>query len=101
MQPSVFQVQTLGLKRQIEHGKAVSAAFDLEFRPDRPDVLGSERPLRPGQLAPVPTHSLGGAGWLDPSVEQGGAGATGLRIVAIRRVGLYWGRSWTETLRRR
>jgi hypothetical protein len=57
MQPSVFQVQTLGLKRQIELGKVASAAF--EFRPDRPNVLGSERWLRPGQLALVPTHSLG------------------------------------------
>jgi hypothetical protein len=31
----------LAVDRQIEHGKVPSAAFDLEFRPDRPDVFGS------------------------------------------------------------
>src|SRR5712692_4664185 len=29
----------LAVDRQIEHGKVASAAFDLEFRPDRPDVI--------------------------------------------------------------
>jgi hypothetical protein len=32
----------LAVDRQIEHGEVASAAFDLEFRPDRPDVLGSQ-----------------------------------------------------------
>jgi hypothetical protein len=38
----------LAVDRQIEHGEVASAAFDLEFRPDRPDVLG-----RSGGFAPV------------------------------------------------
>jgi len=33
---------------QIEHGEIPSAPFDLEFRPDRPDVFGPQRRLCPG-----------------------------------------------------
>ena len=33
----------LAINRQIEQGKVASATFDLEFRPDRPDVLGPQR----------------------------------------------------------
>jgi len=36
---------------QIEHGEVAKRAFDLEFRPDRPDVFGSQRWLCPGQLS--------------------------------------------------
>src|ERR1700704_4758901 len=52
----------LAVDRQIEHGEVASAAFDLEFRPDRPDVFGSQRWFCPGQLSLVPRHSLGRAG---------------------------------------
>src|ERR1700730_2412854 len=48
----------LTVDRQIEHGEVASAAFDLEFRPDRPDVLGTQRRLCPGQLALIPRYSL-------------------------------------------
>src|SRR6202166_4156745 len=34
---------------QIEHGKVATAGINLEFRPDRPDVFGPQRRLRPGQ----------------------------------------------------
>src|ERR1700737_1265401 len=44
----------LAIDCQIEHGQVASAAFDLKFRPDRPDVFGSQRWLCPGQLALVP-----------------------------------------------
>jgi hypothetical protein len=37
----------LAVDRQIEHGEVASAAFDLELRPNRPDVLGSQRRLCP------------------------------------------------------
>src|SRR5207244_11139919 len=47
---------------QIEHGEVASAALDLEFRPDRPDVFGSQRWLCPGQLSLIPRHSLGRGG---------------------------------------
>jgi hypothetical protein len=33
----------LAVDCQIEHGKVASAAFNLEFRPDRPDVFWSQR----------------------------------------------------------
>jgi len=49
----------LAVDRQIEHREVASAALDLEFCPDRPDVFGSQRWLCPGQLSPVPRHSLG------------------------------------------
>ena len=49
----------LAVDCQIEHGQIASAALDLKFRPDRPDVLRAERRLRPGQLSLVPRHSLG------------------------------------------
>jgi hypothetical protein len=49
----------LTVDRQIEHGQVASAAFDLEFRPDRPDVSGSQRWLRPDQLALVPGVRVG------------------------------------------
>jgi hypothetical protein len=38
----------LAVNRQIEHGKVANAAFNLELRPDRPDVFGSR-----GGFAPV------------------------------------------------
>jgi hypothetical protein len=37
----------LAVDRQIEHGEIASAAFDLELRPNRPNVLGSQRRLCP------------------------------------------------------
>jgi hypothetical protein len=40
----------LAVDRQIEHGKVASAAFDLEFRPDRPDVFWSQQWLAPVNL---------------------------------------------------
>jgi hypothetical protein len=52
----------LAVDRQIEHGEVPSAAFDLEFGPDRPDVFGSQRRLRPGQLALVQGTRLWGVG---------------------------------------
>ncbi len=52
----------LAINRQIEHGKVASATFDLEFRPDRPDVLGPQRWLCPGQLSLVPRRSLSRGG---------------------------------------
>jgi hypothetical protein len=36
----------LAVDRQIEHRQVASAAFDLEFRPDRPDMFGQQRRLR-------------------------------------------------------
>jgi len=48
----------LTVDRQIEHGEVASTAFDLEFRPDRPDVFGSQRWLCPGRLALVPGNRL-------------------------------------------
>src|SRR6516165_8903705 len=48
----------LAVDRQIEHGEVASAAFDLEFGPDRPDVSGSQRWLCPGQPSLVPRQSL-------------------------------------------
>ena len=38
----------LAVDRQIEHGVVTKSAFDLELRPDRPDVFG-----RSGGFAPV------------------------------------------------
>jgi hypothetical protein len=52
----------LAVYRQIEHSQIASAALDLEFRSDRPDVLGSQRRLCPGQLSLVPRHSAGRGG---------------------------------------
>src|SRR5216683_2203590 len=52
----------LAVDCQIEHSQIASAAFDLEFRPDRPDVLGAQRRLCPRDLALVPRHSLGRGG---------------------------------------
>ena len=49
----------LAVDRQIEHREVACAAFDLELRPDRPDVFGSQRWLCPRQLSLVPRHSLG------------------------------------------
>jgi hypothetical protein len=46
----------------IEHGEVAGAAFDLEFRPDRPDVFWSQWWLCPGQLSLVPRHPLGHGG---------------------------------------
>jgi hypothetical protein len=50
----------LAVDRQIEHREVANSAFDLELRPDRPDVFGSQRPLCPCQLAFVPAHALVG-----------------------------------------
>jgi hypothetical protein len=44
----------LAVDRQIEHRKIACATFDLEFRPDRPDVLGSQRWLCSRQLSLIP-----------------------------------------------
>jgi hypothetical protein len=52
----------LAVDRQIEHGEVPSAPFDLEFRPNRPDVFGAQRRLCSGHLALVPRHSLNGRG---------------------------------------
>src|SRR6202048_2490106 len=52
----------LAVDRQIEHGEVPSAPFDLEFRPNRPDVFGAQRRLCSGHLALVPGHSLKGRG---------------------------------------
>jgi hypothetical protein len=48
----------LAVDCQIEHSQIASAALDLEFRPYRPDVFGSQRRLRAGQLSFVLRHSL-------------------------------------------
>jgi hypothetical protein len=48
-------------KLAVEHGKVASATSNLT-RPDRPNVLGSQRRLRPHQLPFVPRHSLGCGG---------------------------------------
>jgi hypothetical protein len=52
----------LALDRQVEHGEVASAASDLKFRPDRPDVFGAQRGLCSAHLALIPGHSLMGAG---------------------------------------
>jgi hypothetical protein len=52
----------LAVDGQIEHGEVASAAFDLEFRPDRPNMFGSQRRLGSGQLAFVSRQSLGRVG---------------------------------------
>src|SRR5471030_2780029 len=44
----------LAVNRQIKHGKVAKATPDLELRPNRPDMFGSQRWLCPGQLALVP-----------------------------------------------
>jgi hypothetical protein len=40
----------LAVDRQIEHRKVANSAFDLELRPDRPNVLWSQRWLAPVSL---------------------------------------------------
>src|SRR3979409_2049598 len=50
----------LAVDRQIEHREVANSAFDLELRPDRPDVFWSRRWLCPCQLAFVPRHALVG-----------------------------------------
>ena len=40
----------LAVDCQIEHGQIASAAFNLEFHPDRPDVFGPQRRFCSGQL---------------------------------------------------
>src|ERR1700676_1099551 len=52
----------LAVDRQIEHGEVPSATFDLEFRPDRPGVFGSQWRLCSGHLVLIPGHSLMGRG---------------------------------------
>jgi hypothetical protein len=47
----------LAVDCQIEHGEVPSAAFNLEFCPDRPDVFWSQRRLGP-QFALVPGQSF-------------------------------------------
>jgi hypothetical protein len=48
----------LAVDCQVEHREVASVAFDLEFSPYRPDVFGSQRWLRTGQLALVPGQRL-------------------------------------------
>jgi hypothetical protein len=48
---------------QVEQGKVTSASFDLEFRPDRPDVFGAQRWLCASQLSLIPWHSLRRGHW--------------------------------------
>ena len=48
----------LAVDRQIEHGEVAGATFDLEFRPDCPDISGPQRRLRPCQLTFVPRHAF-------------------------------------------
>src|SRR3977135_4088913 len=52
----------LAVDRQIEHREVANSAFDLELRPDRPDVFGSQRRLCSGQLALVQGTRLRGVG---------------------------------------
>jgi hypothetical protein len=51
--------------RQIAHGKIAGATFDLEFRPNCPDMPGPQWSLRRCQLVLISRHSfadcLGGA----------------------------------------
>src|SRR6266853_5689127 len=80
----------LAVDCQIEHGQVASAAFDLEFRPDRPDMLGSQRRLCPRELALVPRHSLGrrgrihltGSHSLDPALPYSSARLRGREACA-------------------
>jgi hypothetical protein len=51
---SVITPSKLAVDCEIEHGEVANAAFNLELRPDRPDVFWSQRRLCPGQLALVP-----------------------------------------------
>src|SRR5450631_1526945 len=53
---SLLSIAKLNMARSRERG------LDLEFGPDRPDVFGSQRRLRPGHLALVPRHSPMGRG---------------------------------------
>src|SRR5882757_6509361 len=48
----------LAIDRQVEHREVTNSAFDLELRPDRPDVFWSQRRLCPCQPAFVPGHAL-------------------------------------------
>src|SRR2546430_11779204 len=52
----------LAVDCQIEHSQVASATLDLEFRPDRPDVFGTQWRLCSGHLTLVPGHSLKGRG---------------------------------------
>jgi hypothetical protein len=55
----------LAVDCQIEHGKVASAAFNLEFCPDRPDVFrdasGNEQPLRSGSTGQYRQAGQGGS----------------------------------------
>ncbi|HTB38928.1 MAG TPA: hypothetical protein VK777_17670 [Reyranella sp.] len=44
----------LAVDRPTEHGEVASVAFDLEFRPNRPDVFRSRRRLCTGRVALSP-----------------------------------------------
>ncbi len=48
----------LAVDRQIEHREVANSAFDLELRPDRPDMFRSQRRLASCQLAFVLGHAL-------------------------------------------
>src|SRR5215216_1954630 len=48
----------LAVDRQIEHREVANSTFDLELRPDRPDMFRSQRRLGSCQLAFVPGHAL-------------------------------------------
>jgi hypothetical protein len=50
----------LAVDRQIEHREVANSAFDLELRPDRPDMFWSQRRLCSCPPAFVPGHALVG-----------------------------------------
>src|SRR5260370_2980911 len=50
----------LAVDRQIEHREVANSAFDLQLRPDRPDVFSSQRWRSACQHAFVPRHALCG-----------------------------------------
>ena len=52
----------LAVDSQVEHGEVASAAFDLKFRRDRPDVFGAQRGFAPVTLPLFQGTRLWGAG---------------------------------------
>ena len=78
----------LAVDRQIEHGKVASVAFDLEFSSDRPDEFGSQRRLRPAQLALGPRHApMGCGGRIHLILHRSGRGETisDIDLIRVRR----------------
>ena len=51
----------LAVDGEIEYRQVSSTSFDLEFGPDRPDMLWPQRGLCSNQLAFVPGRTFGGA----------------------------------------